>query len=93
MALLDHKNLGPKSEAQLTTIGIHSLEALHRRGAIGTFIDLKIQSPDSISLHLLYALSSALENRQWREIADNNNSGALLIELESTIDLIQPLDL
>jgi hypothetical protein len=60
MALRDLRNLGRQTEAQLKMIGTHSLETLRRRGAIESFIDLKLAFPGSISLNFLYALTAAL---------------------------------
>lgn len=86
------RNIGPKTATQLNAIGVLNIEDLQKRGALETYIDLKQAFQGSISLNFLYALTGALENRDWRELAATRR-GELLTELETRLDLIQSFNL
>jgi DNA transformation protein len=79
--LSDLRNLGPKSEALLPAIGIHTPEDLAARGAVDAFIALK-QSGVPISLNALWAMEGALTGRDWREVIRTDKL-RLLLELEA----------
>lgn len=74
-------NLGPKSEAMLAVVGIHTRADLAARGAVDTFIALK-RAGEPASLNLLWALEGALSGRHWRDVARDDRL-RLLIELEA----------
>lgn len=74
-------NLGPKSDAMLASIGIHTRSELAARGAIDTFIALK-RAAQPASLNMLWALEGALSGRHWRDVARDDRL-RLLIELEA----------
>ena len=78
--LLELKGLGPKSFAQLQTIGIFNRADLECIGAVPAYLKLK-QQYKNVSLNLLYALAGAIENRHWREVAQTQRE-ALLLQLE-----------
>ena len=64
--LSDLRGLGPKSQAMLARIGVHTLAQLRRVGAVTAYVRAK--HDDAVSLNLLYALVSAMEGRDWRDI-------------------------
>lgn len=66
-AVMDLRNLGPKTAQALAQIGICTLADLRRRGAVAAYVALKRSWP-ATSLNALYALVGAVENRDWREV-------------------------
>ncbi|MBI1891680.1 MAG: TfoX/Sxy family protein [Burkholderiales bacterium] len=75
------RNLGPKSESMLATIGIHTMEELAARGAVDTFIALK-KTNKTTSLNMLWALEGALSGRHWQEVVRDDRL-RLLTELDA----------
>lgn len=73
-------NLGPKSDAMLASVGIHTHADLRACGAVGAFIRLK-QADQVASLNLLWAMEGALSDRHWRDVAKHDRL-RLLVELE-----------
>jgi len=71
------RGLGPKSRAQLAELGIHDLAQLRQQDAYALYARLKAQWP-AANLNLLYALMGAQEDRDWRDIARQRRSEALL---------------
>lgn len=71
------RGLGPKSRAQLAELGIHDLAQLQQQDAYALFARLKAQW-SAANLNLLYALMGAQEDRDWRDIARQRRSEALL---------------
>ena len=82
----DLRNLGPRAEALLAEIGIHSVEALRERGALEAYLALR-RAGHSQSLNLLWALVGALEpwpeGRDWREVARSPARLPLKLEVEA----------
>lgn len=60
-------NLGPKSAQWLAAIGITTVGALRRVGAVPAYVKLT-RARRGVSLNLLYALAGALEGVHWTEI-------------------------
>jgi DNA transformation protein len=85
LRICDLRNLGPKSEQVLASIGIHSAEELRRRGALDAFLALR-RAGLGRSLNLLWALVGALEpwpeGRDWREVAVSEERLPLLLAVE-----------
>lgn len=79
--LRDLPGLGPKSEQCLINAGISTPGALRKIGAIAAFEQLRKATGKAPSLNFLYALVGALENRDWRDIAQQDKQ-RLLMELE-----------
>ncbi|HYD82256.1 MAG TPA: TfoX/Sxy family protein [Paucimonas sp.] len=75
------RNLGPKSDAMLASVGIHTHAELAARGAIDAFVALK-RAGQPVSLNLLWALEGALTGRHWRDVARDDRL-RLLNELEA----------
>ena len=73
--------LGPKSEQWLIQAGISNPEQLRALGAMEAFSRLKATMAKPPGLNFLYALVGALENRDWKDIAQNEKA-RLLMELE-----------
>ncbi|MBY0237600.1 MAG: TfoX/Sxy family protein [Burkholderiaceae bacterium] len=71
------RGLGPKSRAQLVELGVHDLAQLRQQDAYALYARLKTQWP-AANLNLLYALMGAQEDRDWRDIARQRRSEALL---------------
>jgi DNA transformation protein len=76
----DLKGLGPKSEADLCSVGINTVEELKALGPIPAYMKLRTANP-KVSLNFLYALVGALNNEHWINVAREDKS-ALLQELE-----------
>jgi DNA transformation protein and related proteins len=85
LRIRDLRNLGTKSEAMLSEVGIYSADELRRRGAVEAFFQLK-RVGSTTSLNTLWALAGALEpwpeGRHWREIARGDARLSLLLALE-----------
>lgn len=64
------KNLGPKSEQWLNSIGVYTLDDLRVMGAIDCCLILKAQGYP-ISLNLAYAIEGAILDIHWTKIPDN----------------------
>jgi DNA transformation protein and related proteins len=61
------RNLGPKSDAMLALVGVHSSAQLMQSDALDLY--RKLRKLDSkVSLNLLYALIGAQEGRDWRVV-------------------------
>ncbi|AYQ56004.1 DNA transformation protein TfoX [Bathymodiolus thermophilus thioautotrophic gill symbiont] len=71
------RGLGKKTEQQLNKIGIYTRADLQKTGAIATYI--KLGEPH---LCFLYALTGALEDRSWLEVAQHDKT-RLIIELDN----------
>lgn len=84
--LRDMQGLGPKSEAWLIEVGIHTPEELREMGAIRAFIRLKNECSTPPSLNFLYAMVGAIEGESWLSIA-KHEKGRLLTELEGYQEL------
>jgi hypothetical protein len=85
LRIRDLRNLGARSEAMLSEIGVYSADELRRRGAVEVFYRLK-RAGISSSLNMLWALAGALEpwpeGRHWREVALGDERLSLLLSLE-----------
>ncbi len=81
MKLSDMRGLGPKSEAILAEIGIHTPEQLRALGAMQTFLRLKAHQGRRPHLAFLYALVGAIEDRDWLEVARQERV-RLMVELD-----------
>lgn len=62
------KNLGPKSRAWLSSIGVHTLEDVAALGVVETYKRVKAAYPEKVSLNLLWGLQAALLDIPWNEI-------------------------
>lgn len=86
LRIRDLRNLGPRSETLLERVGIRSVEALRRRGAVETFVALR-RSGAARSLSMLWAMAGALdpwpEGRDWRDVATGDQRLALLLAVEA----------
>lgn len=64
------RNLGPASAAWLREAGIGTIDQLRRFGPVTAYRLVKQQQP-AASLNLLWALAAGLENKDWRELSDD----------------------
>lgn len=71
------QNLGPKSQAQLKAIGIHSLEQLRACDPYALYVQLKKTNP-KVSLNFLYSIIGAQEGRHWIDIKKERRLEILL---------------
>ena len=87
LRIRDLRNLGPSAEQQLAGVGIHSAEALRRRGALAAYMAVIRAGEGRGSLNLLWALVGALEpwpeGRDWRAVAASKARLPLLLALEA----------
>lgn len=63
------RNLGPTSAAWLVEAGFRSVSDLRRAGPLAAFQLVRNKHPE-VSLNLLWALVAGLEERDWREISE-----------------------
>lgn len=63
------RNLGPTSVGWLSEINIHTRQDLEKVGPAAAFRLIKRRQPQA-SLNLLWALAAALEDRDWRQLSD-----------------------
>jgi len=54
------KNIGPKSNEWLASVGVDTLEDIARLGVVETYKRVKAAYPDKVSLNMLYGLQAAL---------------------------------
>ncbi len=54
------KNIGPKSNEWLASVGVNTLEDIARLGVVETYKRVKAAYPDKVSLNMLYGLQAAL---------------------------------
>lgn len=71
------RGLGPRSREQLAAVGILSPEQLRQAEPYALYRQLKAQWPEA-GLNLLYALMGTQEDRDWRDIARERRSEALM---------------
>lgn len=76
------RNLGALSAAWLREAGVRTIDDLKRIGPVAAYRLVESRSAD-VTLNLLWALAAGLENRDWRELTEQEKS-ALRVELEST---------
>lgn len=85
LRICDLRNLGPRAESLLASIGIRTVEALRERGALDAYLELR-RAGRAKSLNLLWALVGALElwpeGRDAREVAAGPRRLALLLAVE-----------
>ncbi len=61
------KNLGPKSEAWLRTVGVETLLDLEERGALTCYHQLRARGFPA-TLNLVYSIEATLQGLDWREL-------------------------
>lgn len=85
LRIRDLRNLGPKSERMLLSIGIRSADELRRHGAVRTYAELR-RVGAAPSLNMLWALAGALEpwpeGTHWRAVARGDARLSLLLAVE-----------
>ena len=62
------KNLGPKSQEWLASIGIHTLNDVARLGVVETYKRVKAAYPEKVTLNMLWGLQAALLDIPWNEL-------------------------
>ena len=70
-------NLGPKSQAMLAGVGIHTLQDLRHWGAVAAYAKVKATGVRA-SLNLLWALEGALSGEPWQDVARKHRASLLL---------------
>lgn len=74
------RNLGPTSGKWLRKVGIRTKDDLERFGPVAAFRLVRDRQP-SVSLNLLWALSAALADKDWRELSKSEKR-----QLRSEVD-------
>ncbi|MCU0757910.1 MAG: TfoX/Sxy family protein [Steroidobacteraceae bacterium] len=86
LRIRDLRNLGPRSETLLERIGVRSVEALRRRGAVEAYVALR-RIGATRSLNMLWAMAGALdpwpEGCDWRDVAAGEQRLALLLAVDA----------
>ena len=86
LRICDLRNLGPRAEALLATVGIRSSRELRERGALETYLALR-RAGHGRSLNMLWALVGALEpwpeGRDWRDVARSPARVPLMLAVEA----------
>jgi DNA transformation protein and related proteins len=62
------KNLGPKSNEWLASVGVHTLDDVVSLGVVETYRRVKEAYPRKVSLNLLYGLKAALLDLPWYQL-------------------------
>ena len=88
MRISELKNLGSKSEEQLSEIGISCAEDLHQSGAVEAYVKLKLHFKEGISANFLYAMEAALRDVHWQEITKQDKA-FLQTEVESLLEIYE----
>jgi len=70
------RNLGPSSAAWLREIGVNTGSDLERLGPVLAYRLVKQRQP-SVSLNLLWAMAAGLDDRDWRELSDDEKKTLL----------------
>jgi DNA transformation protein len=73
----DMKGLGPRSEAWLAQVGIHTPDALRAADPFEVYARLHAEVP-GFNLNGLYALIGAIEERSWLEVKRERRTEILL---------------
>jgi DNA transformation protein len=62
-------NLGPRSSAWLSEVGIETEADLQQLGAVEAYQRVKAAFPREVSLNMLYALEGALRGIRWDRLS------------------------
>jgi DNA transformation protein len=73
------RNLGTTSAAWLRAIGVYTKADLERLGPVLAYRMVKQRQPNT-SLNLLWALAATLDDKDWRELTDEDKQ-RLLVEV------------
>lgn len=71
------RNLGPKSAVILAQSGIRTIAELRVLGAVKAYRRAKSFAPAKVSLNLLWAIAARLEDRDWRQVSDEEKRSLL----------------
>lgn len=63
------RNLGPKSKAWLTEIGINTLDDLRETGAVEAYAQLRFRFGRAVTRNMLHAMAAALADIDWRQLS------------------------
>jgi hypothetical protein len=74
----------------LREAGISTIEELRALGPVKAYARVKALKPKAASLNLLWALAAGLEDRDWRQLGDDDKA-ALLAELRKLSPASLPL--
>lgn len=77
MNLRNLRGLGPKSEAMLAEVGVHSVEEFLKADPFQLYKTLKA-ADSKTSLNMLYAIIGAQENCDWRDISRQRKTQILI---------------
>lgn len=85
LRIRDLRNLGPRSESLLASVGIVTVQQLRERGAVEAYLALR-RAGLARSLNALWAMAGALEpwpeGRAWQDVASGEERLPLLLAVE-----------
>lgn len=76
------RNLGPKSAMLLAEAGIRTIAELRMLGPVKAYQRTKALRARSVSLNLLWAIAAGLQDRDWRDLAQDEKD-SLLAQIRS----------
>ena len=86
LRICDLRNLGPRAEDILATVGIRTAKELRERGALEAYLELRRRGSMK-TLNMLWALVGALdpwpEGTDWREVSRSEARLPLMLEVEA----------
>lgn len=82
------RNIGPSSWEMLERAGFGDVAAVQKAGAVAVYLAV-IDAGGKPSLNLLYALYAGLEDRDWRDVSEEEK-GRLLREVEDLRENLSP---
>ena len=71
------RNLGPKSGRVLAEAGIRTIAELRLIGPAKAYARAKALEPTTVSLNLVWAIAAGLEDRDWRDLTQEEKDSLL----------------
>lgn len=84
--LIDLRSIGPRCQDLLQQVGINTPKQLRELGAMEAYLRIIEETDFKPYIGLLYALVSAIENRDWYDVAQTDKA-RLKAELEGIQEL------
>jgi DNA transformation protein and related proteins len=83
--MTDIKNMGPKTQVWLHSVGVYTLEDIEQLGVIEVYRRLKNAYPDKVTLNALWGLQGALLGISYTQIPQAMK-GEMLAKLAGIAD-------
>lgn len=68
------RNLGPKSQAWLAEIDIHTIDDLRSIGAVEAYARLRFRFGRTMTRNMLHAMAAALADIDWRHLSPRHKA-------------------